>query len=90
MFLCLLLLLLLFFFFFFFFLAGELDVQDYVRKCFEARVAVMGFKCRQMQLQGEVEHLSQTAKQRDQVCNMRVFEAMRACSSPMLSFHTRR
>lgn len=78
------------FFFVFFFLAGELDVQDYVRKYFEARVAVMGFKCRQMQLQGEVEHLSQTAKQRDQVGNMRVFEPMRVCSSPTLSFHTRR
>lgn len=78
------------FFFVCFFLAGELDVQDYVRKYFEARVAVMGFKCRQMQLQGEVEHLSQTAKQRDQVCNMRVFEAMRVCSSLTLSFHTRR
>ena len=28
-----------------------------VQKSYEARVAVMGFKCRQMQLQGEVEHL---------------------------------
>lgn len=65
-------------------------MQDYVRKYFEARVAVMGFKCRQMQLQGEVEHLSQAVKHRDQVRNMRVFEPMRACSSPTLSFHTRR
>ena len=49
--------------------AGRLDVQDYVQKYFEARVAVMGFKCRQMQLQGEVENLSQAAKQRDEVRN---------------------
>ena len=44
-------------------------MQDYVQKYFEARVAVMGFKCRQMQLQGEVENLSQAAKQRDEVRN---------------------
>jgi len=31
--------------------------EEYVRKLFEARVAVMGFKCRQLQLQGEVDHL---------------------------------
>ena len=49
--------------------AGRLEVQDYVQKYFEARVAVMGFKCRQMQLQGEVENLSQAAKQRDEVRN---------------------
>jgi len=38
--------------------ASQVDMQEeYVRKLFEARVAVMGFKCRQLQLQGEVDHL---------------------------------
>jgi len=31
--------------------------EKYEQKFFEARVAVMGFKCRTMQLQGEVESL---------------------------------
>ena len=36
-------------------------VSEATNRFFEARVAVMGFKCRVMQLQGEMERKQQTS-----------------------------